>query len=264
MTLTEAQKRKVEAEEQYRAQVRKELKEQEAVPVKSGGCLKTLIMFFLVLPAAIIFFPVTIAFVVSKQINRSTMKRKGLLSAAILALGVIVTIVLYDGAYQRGETEKMLRQMPHPVTQQEKTDFESFYREFMRIGNESDKINDAILDDLNALGNGNASSLAVYTNAKNAEKNQRALSYQMTFLIIPESLSSYRDQLTESTGNMSYAIGARAGSMKTLAEFINSGNLDKTYQFKEKNEQQQRFMLDAISDIIAVAQKLGVDVREIR
>lgn len=264
MALTESQKLKIEAEEQYRAQVRQKLEEPEDTPAKGGGCLKTLITAFFLFPATIVFFPVTIALAFSKRINRSGAEHKKLLSAAVLALGVIVTVALYGGAYQQGKTQEMLRRMPHPVTQQEKTDFESFYREFMRIGRESDNANEVIVKNLGALSEGRTSSATVYVNAKTAEKNLQGLSLQMTTLSVPESLSPGKEKLNAAKDKMSMSIAVRADAMKSIADFMNTGDYEKAYRLNEKVQTQQELMLDALASVLAVAKKLNIDVDQIK
>lgn len=147
-------------------------------------------------------------------------------------------------------------------TQQMQEDFITFYKEFMKVANRSDKTNNVILSDLEAFRNGNISKGSLYLQVKDVEKIQGQLSRALPQ--VPNSLKQYKEDLQKAESDMSTAIFERRESMKHLAEYLNTGDLEKFRKGNENIQYQQAFMLDAVASLLSVAVKLGVDTNSIK
>lgn len=152
------------------------------------------------------------------------------------------------------------------VTQQMKTDYIAFYKQYMSIANQSDAANNKVLNDLTAMSNGttNLSTAQLYLEASDAQSTQDDLKGQAASLQIPGSLSDYNDDLNHADTSLFSLISSRSDTMKNMADFLNSNDLSKLKDVRNSTQDQQTAMEQAVVSLVTVGQKLGVDTSKIQ
>ena len=210
----------------------------------------------------ILFFPVGLYLM--WKYSKWSPKVKWVISG-IFALLLLINMATSDSNKENNAETKQTSSQSEtlPINQQMKDDFTSFYKEFMAIGTESDNAHKVVTTELDALSNGKSSVASVYLEAKNAEEAQGRLSTRLSTLKVPDSLKSHKNELDKAKQNMSTAIYSRKTAMKSMAELLNTGDLEKMVKIKQDLQLQQSFMLEAVGNLLSVASKLEVDTSKL-
>lgn len=155
---------------------------------------------------------------------------------------------------------------PVVVTQQMKTDYIAFYKQYMSIADKSDATNNKVLTDLNAMSNGtnNLSTAQLYLEASDAQSTQDDLKNEAVSLKVPDSLSGYSDDLNNADSSLFSLISSRGDTMKNMADFLNSNDLSKLKDIRNSTQDQQTAMEQAVVSLLTVGQKLGVDTTKVK
>jgi len=108
MALTEAQKQKIKEEEKYRAEIKRELKEEEKQSRKGHGCLWWLGVLFIGIPLIIAVFPLTLGVLAAKFVQGLDIDKRlrtGIAATALIS-GLFLTLRIY---YNVPNTPKSVR-----------------------------------------------------------------------------------------------------------------------------------------------------------
>lgn len=231
---------------------------------KPRGVLGWLVTIMFVLPLAFAIFPLALSLLVARQLYKSKLKYRVALTVASIIIGVGLTGWMYSSTpSDTPQPTQSLKTAENTgiSTQKMQEDFITFYKEFMKVGSQSDKTNDVILGDVEAFGNGGISKASLYLQVKKAEEIQGQLNRALPQ--VPESLKQYKEDLQKAENDMSTAIFSRRESMRYMAEYLNTGDLEEFRKAKESIQYQQVFMLDAVASLLSVAEKLNVDINNI-
>lgn len=152
------------------------------------------------------------------------------------------------------------------ISNQMKNDYITYYKQYMNIANQSDATNTKIATDLNNAANGssNATTADLYLEASDAHDTQENLKMQTVSLQIPDSLSNYHDDLQKADDDLFALIDSRSNAMKSMADYLNGGDLSKIKDVRDNTQSQDSEMLSAVANLVKVGTELGIDTSKIK
>lgn len=148
---------------------------------------------------------------------------------------------------------------------QAKEDYKLFYKKYKDITSQSEVLNNKINDDVASSSQGKMSTAALFLEVKDAVETQNILNMKMQDIHTSDypGLASYKDDLITITGRTSDGLYARKLAMTTLADLLNTNNLEKMSQFKDNVQLSTEWFNEATIKLIALEQKIGIKAEDL-